>query len=36
MKEWQRTVLLILFLVILVGLIAWTLRIPEDTLTRGL
>lgn len=36
MKEWHRTVLLVVFLVVLVGLIVWTLRVPEGTLTHGL
>jgi hypothetical protein len=36
MKEWHRTVLLVLFLLVMIGLIVWTLRVPEDTLTQGL
>lgn len=32
MKEWQRTIILLLFIAILVALIIWARQVPESTL----
>lgn len=35
MKEWHRTVILVLFILILVGLIIWARQLPNETLIQG-
>ncbi len=36
MKEWQRTIILLLFIAVLIGLIIWARHVPNATLTQGL
>jgi hypothetical protein len=35
-KEWQRTIILLCFIAILIGLIVWSRRLPDASLTNGL
>jgi len=36
MKEWHRTVILVIFIAVLVGLILWARQLPTANLTQGL
>jgi hypothetical protein len=33
MKEWQRTIILVIFIAILIALFIWARQLPESTLT---
>jgi hypothetical protein len=36
MKEGHRTIILVLFIAVLIGIIIWARQVPETSLTQGL